>query len=119
METDLEQKTDLVLRRSREAPNKGCQFVLGDIFVVGNWTIPVGFQTDLASVPIGMRNLVSRLDGIEASVVHDYLYRTGLVRRKTADAVFLELLRGSVPGWKRWIMWAGVRIGGGFSYKGK
>jgi len=118
MEIDLTQKTDLVLRRRREAPRNSVKFILGDNFIVGDFTVPIGFDTDLASVPIGMRNLVSRLDGIEAAIVHDWLYRTGLVNRKEADDIFFELLKGSVPSWKRWAMWLGVRLGGQFSYKG-
>jgi hypothetical protein len=82
------------------------------------FTVPAGFVTDLASVP--RWPLVYLLAGgtaNEASVVHDFLYSTHLVPRAVADAVLKEasLLTG-VPKWRAWLMWAGVRIGGGGSH---
>jgi hypothetical protein len=78
-------------------------------------TVPFGFQTDLASVP--RLPLVYDLCGdtaSQAAIVHDYLYSTHLVDRATADAVLREasVVKG-VPAWRRWLMWAGVRIAGG------
>lgn len=81
-------------------------------------TVPAGFKTDLASVP--RLPIVYWLAGgtsSKAAVVHDYLYTTGLVPRDVADAVLREASACiGVPGWRRWIMWAGVRIGGGSHY---
>lgn len=78
-------------------------------------TVPAGFQTDLASVP--RIPLVYDLCGDTASlaaIVHDYLYTTHLVDRATADAVLREASQVTgVPPWRRWLMWLGVRIGGG------
>ncbi len=84
--------------------------VAQDTFVV-----PPGFITDLASVP--RYPIVYFLAGgtsNEASVIHDWLYSSHVVPRSVADAVLREAsaLTG-VPGWRRWIMWAGVRLGGG------
>lgn len=84
--------------------------VAQDTFVV-----PPGFITDLASVP--RYPIVYFLAGgtsNEASVIHDWLYTAKPVTRAMADAVLREAsaLTG-VPGWRRWIMWAGVRLGGG------
>jgi hypothetical protein len=77
--------------------------------------VPAGFQTDLASVP--RIPLVYDLCGDTASlaaIVHDYLYSTHLVDRATADAVLREASAVTgVPAWRRWLMWAGVRLGGG------
>lgn len=77
-------------------------------------TVPAGFQTDLASVP--RLPVVYWLTGgtsNKAAVVHDYLYSTGLVPRAVADAVLREASQVTgVPGWRRWVMWAGVRVGG-------
>lgn len=51
--------------------------------------------------------------GHEAAAVHDWLYRTGLITRRQADAVFYRALRASgVARWRAWLMWAGVRLGG-------
>jgi hypothetical protein len=50
----------------------------------------------------------------EASVVHDFIYSTHPVDRATADAVLKEASAVTgVPAWRRWIIWAGVRLGGG------
>ena len=49
-----------------------------------------------------------------AAVVHDWLYTTHEVSRAVADAVFHEAaLECGVSGWQAWLMWAGVRLGGG------
>lgn len=113
---DLTQKTDLVLVRRLKALRSSHKFVLGADFQVGDWTVPEGFATDLTSVPLGMRNLVSRFDGIEAAVLHDWFYRTARVQRKQADEIFFTMLEGAVPGWKRRLMYWGVRLGGWLSY---
>lgn len=77
--------------------------------------VPVGFQTDFASVP--RLPIIFELCGgtsHEAATIHDFLYVTHLVDRKTADAVLREASAVTkVPAWRRWMMWAGVRIGGG------
>lgn len=78
-------------------------------------TVPAGFQTDLASVPrLPLVFLLTGGTSTEAAVVHDYLYSTHLVDRKTADAVLREASAViGVPGWRRGLMWAGVRLFGG------
>jgi hypothetical protein len=82
------------------------------------FTVPAGFITDLASVPrIPIAYLLAGGTSNEASVVHDFIYSTHPVDRATADAVLKEasLLTG-VPKWRAWLMWAGVRVGGGGSH---
>lgn len=79
-------------------------------------TVPVGFQTDFASVlrlPV-----VYLLFGDKAhapATVHDYLYQDGALERKTADAVFYEAMRVGtrLSGIERWLMWSAVRLFGG------
>jgi hypothetical protein len=77
--------------------------------------VPAGFKTDLASVPrLPVVYLLTGGTCTEAAVVHDYLYSTHLVGRKTADAVLKEASAVlGVPAWRRNIMWAGVRLFGG------
>jgi hypothetical protein len=78
------------------------------------FTVPAGFQTDLASVPrLPLVFLLAGDSARKASVVHDFLYSTHAVTRTVADAVLKEasLLTG-VPKWRAWLMWAGVRLGG-------
>jgi len=90
--------------------------------LVGKITVPEGFETDFASVP--RIPLVYALVGNcshRAAVVHDYLYRDGaipVVSQKKADKIFREAMYvKGVPWWRRWIMWAGVRVGGWTAYK--
>lgn len=79
------------------------------------FTVPVGFVTDFASVPRIV--VVYELCGdtsSEAAAVHDFLYTAPHpVPRAVADAVLKEASAVTgVAGWRRWMMWAGVRMGG-------
>ena len=80
--------------------------------------VPAGFVTDLASVP--RLPVVYWLTGdtaASAAVVHDWLYSSHQVSRKMADAVLREASAViGVPFWRRWLMWAGVRLGGAGHY---
>lgn len=103
---------------------------------------PVGFETDLASVP--RWPVIYWLTGAtadEAAVIHDLLYTLKKdVSRAQADAVFAEAIAviarmkqaeleaEKVPAWRRKLaelgddarraaMWAGVRAGGGAYWK--
>jgi hypothetical protein len=82
-------------------------------------TVPGGFLTDFASVPrVPIAHLLTANCGHEAAVIHDWLYTSHEVSRRDADAVFEEaLLAGGEPRWRAWLMWAGVRIGGGGPYE--
>ena len=85
-------------------------FPMGDGYMV-----PAGFQTDLASVP-RIPFIYDALGSTanEAAVLHDYLYSRHVVDRKTADAIFLEAAKSTgVPWWRRYAMWAGIRLFGG------
>ena len=81
-------------------------------------TVPAGFQTDLASVlRLPFVYLLTGNTASSAAVVHDWLYSSRLVSRKIADEVFREASEVSgVPAWRRWLMWAGVRVGGSSHY---
>lgn len=82
---------------------------------------PVGFITDLGSVP--RIPLVYDAIGdiaIEPYIIHDLLYSHGYVTRKMSDDVLLEALAViGIPWYKRYQIYAGVRIGGASSYKSK
>lgn len=82
--------------------------------------VPAGFITDLASVPRfpGMYLLFGG-KARKAAVLHDYLYRESGNGRAWCDAVFYEAMRHEEPGWRRAIMWMGVRLGGGFARASK
>lgn len=76
--------------------------------------IPAGFQTDLASVP--RLPIVFTLCGAtsnEAACLHDWLYSAQPVDRAKADAVLREASECTgVPGWRRNLMYWGVRLFG-------
>lgn len=85
----------------------------------GSVVVPAGFKTDLASVPRWLWPILPA-HGLheKAAIVHDFLYgrnREGkpLVTRWTADALFRQGMASlGVSAWRRWLMWAGVRLGG-------
>jgi hypothetical protein len=57
--------------------------------------------------------------GNYAATVHDWLYTTGQVSRKQADAVLYRALRAEgVARWRAWLFWAGVRMGAAKHYTG-
>lgn len=82
--------------------------------ILGFIVVPLGFHTDLASVPrIPVVFDICGDTSTMASVVHDYLYAHHPCTRAQADAVLREAsIVSGVPKWKAWLMWAGVRVGG-------
>ena len=55
---------------------------------------------------------------IKASLVHDYLYKTGLYDKKTADKVFYKiLLECGVGKYTAWKMYKAVQVGGILPYR--
>lgn len=76
--------------------------------------VPEGFVTDFASVPrIPLAFLLTGDSAHEAAVVHDFAYSRQNISRSLADAVFREAMQVTgEPGWKSWLMWVGVRMGG-------
>ena len=76
--------------------------------------VPRGFLTDFASVPRFMW-LVFPPTGKynRPATIHDFLYVIQPCSRWTADAVFREaMIEAGVPFWKRWLIWAAVRVFG-------
>jgi hypothetical protein len=81
-------------------------------------TVPMGFVTDLASIP-RLPVIYLLLNGIadEAGVVHDYAYSTGLIPRIKADMMLKEAcISLGIPEWKAEAIYLGVRIGGSGHY---
>jgi len=83
--------------------------------------VPKGFITDFASSRVGRWNFL----GVDAAqsmsaILHDYLYKTGIVSKHKADLYFQEgLLSDSenVSWWDRWKGYWGVRLFGGFAWR--
>lgn len=91
-------------------------------------TAPRGMVTDLTSVPGPLRPFVGRVGPwLEAAVLHDWLYvawrlvpgRGARPRdRLFADRVMLlAMKRAQVSRWRRWTIYAAVRLFGGPSYR--
>ncbi|KKM83839.1 hypothetical protein LCGC14_1305310 [marine sediment metagenome] len=88
-----------------------------------------GFETDFASIPRLLRIIIEKL-GLQnkAAVIHDALYQGNYetpnasprceFTRSEADLCFLDGMADSgVKEWKRWAMWAAVRIGGWVAWR--
>lgn len=81
--------------------------------------VPTGFETDLASIPSGLRSLI-RVNGRHrrAAALHDYLYHYGIGSRVLADLIFLHAMEDDgVREPERKTLYMGVRLGGGHSWK--
>ena len=86
------------------------------------FTIKKGFMWDGASIPraFWITTGSSFMPKYRAAAcVHDFLYRTGIVSRKTADKIFYIMLksRKDVGRYTAWKMHRGVRAGGWVSWK--
>ena len=85
------------------------------------FTVPAGFETDFASIPkplLALPLIRWRDKFNKASVIHDWLYCTKKVDRKTADRIFLEaLLVLGIPRWKAYLFYAAVRLFGWTHWK--
>lgn len=77
-------------------------------------TVPKGFVTDFASSNLGRWDFLSRSASRSyASIVHDWLYFTGMVNRVQADRYFVEGLKDEGCGWyDRMKAAAGLRMFG-------
>ena len=80
--------------------------------------VPVGFETDFASVPrLPFVYLAVGGCGEEAATIHDYLYRYQAVSRSVADSIFYEALRECGISWvQARTMYLGVRAFGWAHY---
>ena len=98
---------------------------LTDDLTYGDLTVPKGFITNYASIEVFHNILLYPIYalfagyGNYASTLHDYLYENKVFPRSECDEIFYRALRSEgVAKWRAWLMWAGVRIGGGKAYKG-
>lgn len=79
--------------------------------------VPVGYHTDFASVPRATSWLYPRTGAYSAAaIIHDYLITdvlpTGEIDSTRVDWVFRDAMKNlGVPFARRWVMWAGVRLG--------
>lgn len=83
----------------------------------GPITVPVGYETDLASVPRIVWSIIRPDDPTvrRAAVIHDYIYTnlTNYITKKEADDLFhVMLLEDCTYPLKARVMWCAVRVGG-------
>lgn len=90
---------------------------------INNVYIPEDFNTDFASVPRSLWNILPPMGKHnEAALLHDYLYVNNIGTRKQADKDFLNvMLESGVKKTTAYMMYWGVRLGGGkwWNKKGK
>jgi hypothetical protein len=73
-----------------------------------------GFQTDLVSSPRLLWFIIPPHGlSVNAAVVHDFLSRNKIVKRKVCDDIFFELLKETtLRPWQCWAMYLFVRLFG-------
>lgn len=83
-----------------------------------DFIVPVGFKTDLATIPKQL-TWIFKPNGkyARASVLHDFLYDKKVVSRKEADIIFKEaMLKDGVSDLVADIFYVSVRLFGGRYY---
>ena len=96
-------------------------FTFGSVTLARTIAIPSGFVTDFASIPRILCPVLPPTGRYgKAAVVHDFLYRTPhIATRAEADQVLVEAMVDlGVGRFTRWLIYAGVRVGGAASYRG-
>jgi hypothetical protein len=84
-----------------------------------NIEVPVGFVTDLATVPKFLRGVLD-VNGRSRrpATLHDWLYNTQTLPRAECDDIFRRALLIEGEGISQWLYFAGVRAGG-WAYWGR
>ncbi len=86
------------------------------------FTVPVGFETDLASIPRLCRSFIPQVGAhILAAIVHDWCYRNPSMiwmAKEDADLLFRKgMEQAGVGRLKRSLMYGGVKYFGASSYQ--
>lgn len=85
-------------------------------------TIPKGFKTDGASIPRMLHTIIGQTpfnpNIIIPSMIHDYLYTTGICTRKEADVNLLNMLILNDLKITGYFMYLAVRLFGFNHFKG-
>jgi hypothetical protein len=93
---------------------KGFVYEVGDKGSGRKIEVKAGFYTDLLSGPVVAKWLMNPTGRhVKADILHDFLYRTGIMPRKMADLIYLEAMGVlQVPRPKKWVIYASVRAFG-------
>lgn len=95
-------------------PNGKTVRLLEDLDIYGFVFVSRGFKSDLASIPKIFHPVLPKLGKYSIpSIIHDFLYESGLFSRKESDKIFdyLNKMYG-VKLWKRKAIYYGLRVGG-------
>jgi hypothetical protein len=81
-------------------------------------TVPVGFVTDLASIPPALQSLIQQNGPyLLPAVVHDYLYWKQTCTRDQSDKIFLlAMIEHAVPEPQRFAIYQAVHFAGIFAW---
>ena len=81
---------------------------------LNEYLVPAGFVLNLASVPWGVGWAIIKLGRHQrASCLHDWFYANQVNSKSWADLQFrLAMEIDSVRGWRKWMAWSGVAVGG-------
>lgn len=122
-------RVDRVKRAVGDVPLRGDDqlWILGGDLVarISHYVVIIaeaGFVTDGASIP-RLAQLVTGWRPWDPpqrrpAIVHDWAYCQKGMRRSLADAAFRQLLEAEGASWfRRWVMWAAVRVGGWPAYR--
>lgn len=79
------------------------------------YTIPVGFKSDGASLPRFFWRLIGHpfdMAYLREAIIHDWLYKYQPCTREEADKFFCDILEDNGLGFRRRLIYTGLRIGG-------
>jgi len=113
-EIDLRVGRDGVLRTTKSILTYYSESIVNQLIVV-----PVGFETDLGSIPQFLQGIFPK-DGkaLFAYVLHDYLYKTGMFTRAESDDMLKEAMKSlNVVWWRVFFVRKGLKVGGGKAWK--
>jgi hypothetical protein len=81
--------------------------------------VPVGFETDLASIPWFVQGLISKVGPWDRpAVIHDRLYRTQTISRLEADNILLQAMDNEgVGSVKKFLIYRNVRMWGWVAWR--
>ena len=81
----------------------------------GKFTVPEGFMSDGCSMPPCFWIILGHpfdMDFLREAILHDFIYQTQPVDRKTADLIFCEILKPKMGWIRRKTIFRGLRVGG-------
>lgn len=84
------------------------------------FTAPKGMQTDLASIPRPLWNIMPPFGKYTgAAVIHDFLYQTQPITKEAADHILADAMDlAGVPHVERMAIYDGVKFGGQAAWDG-